>query len=49
VPIDEEWQGWIEGGGSRCWVRRLTPNDDYVGAVACLESKHTVRCWMFSM
>jgi 4'-phosphopantetheinyl transferase len=49
ISIDRHWQGWIECGGSRWWVQRLTFGEDYVGAVACVESKRSVRCWTFTI
>ena len=56
VPIDDGWQGWIEcsasqphGRRSRCWLEQLTPSNDYVAAVACVETKRQVRAYAVSM
>jgi 4'-phosphopantetheinyl transferase len=56
VPIDDGWQGWIEYSTdapteqrSRCWLEQLNPQDDYVAAVACVESKRTVRNYTFAL
>ena len=54
VPIDNGWQGWVEcstglsdGRQSRCWLELLTPSDDYVAAVACVESIRAVHSYTF--
>ena len=56
VPIDDGWQGWVEcladlpdGQRSRCWLEQLTPCDDHVAAIACVESKRAVRSYTFAM
>jgi len=56
VPIGDEWQGWIgcsaavpHGRQSRCWLEQLTPRDDYVAAIACVESKRLVRNYVFAL
>jgi len=49
VPVDEHWQDWIECGGSRFWVQRLAPGEQYIGAVACVGSQRAVRSWTFSL
>jgi 4'-phosphopantetheinyl transferase len=56
VPIGDGWQGWIEcptglssGQRSRCWLEQLTPRDDYVAAIACVESKRAVHSYTFAM
>jgi 4'-phosphopantetheinyl transferase len=55
VPIDDGWQGWVEssadlphGQPSRCWLEHLTPHNDYVAAIACVESKRQVRKHTFA-
>jgi 4'-phosphopantetheinyl transferase len=55
VPISDDWQGWIEcsacvlhGRQSRCWLEQLTPHDDYVAAIACVESKRLIRNYVFA-
>lgn len=55
VPIDDGWQGWIEssakgpyGPGLRCWLEQLTPQKDYVAAIACVESKRQIRKYTFA-
>ena len=55
VPIDDGWQGWVEcsaglahGQRSRCWLEQLTPCDDYVAAIACVENKRVVRSYAFT-
>jgi 4'-phosphopantetheinyl transferase len=52
VPSGDDWRGWVEwsavrssGTRSRCWVEQLTPNDEYIAAVSCVESKRTVRSY----
>jgi 4'-phosphopantetheinyl transferase len=54
VPIGDNWQGWIEcpadlssGQKPRCWLEQLAPSDDYVAAIACVESKRVVRNFTF--
>ncbi len=54
VPLDNNWQGWIEcianratGQRSRCWLERLTPRNDYVAAIACVESERNVQKFTF--
>jgi 4'-phosphopantetheinyl transferase len=56
VPIDSDWQGWVECSTgfadehrSQCWLEQLTPGDDYVAAIACVESKRVVRTYTFAM
>ncbi len=56
VPFSESWRGWIElpapsriAGHSRCWLQQLTPCDGYVAAVACLESRRSVRCFAYAV
>jgi 4'-phosphopantetheinyl transferase len=55
VPVGDDWQGWVEcsagpdGHRSRCWLEQLTLGDDYVAAIACVESKCTVRSYTFSV
>jgi 4'-phosphopantetheinyl transferase len=56
VPVDhDDWQGWIETSAksphrplSRCWLEQLTPRDDYVAAIACVESKRLLRKFTFT-
>jgi 4'-phosphopantetheinyl transferase len=55
VPIGDDWKGWIEcsaglphGQQSRCWLEQLTPRDDYVAAIACVESKRLVCNYTFA-
>jgi 4'-phosphopantetheinyl transferase len=55
VTIDDDWRGWIEGSAkllhgpsSRCWLEQLTPHNDYVAAIACVESKRLVRKYTFT-
>jgi 4'-phosphopantetheinyl transferase len=55
VPIDDDWQGWIEcsaglphGQRSWCWLEQLAPCDSYVAAIACVESKRTVCSYTFA-
>jgi 4'-phosphopantetheinyl transferase len=55
VAIDDDWKGWVEsssklshGPASRCWLEQLTPRDDYVAAIACVESKRLIRTYTFS-
>ena len=52
VPAENNWQGWVEcsagqahGHRSRCWLEQLTPCDDYVAAIACVEDKRVVRTY----
>jgi 4'-phosphopantetheinyl transferase len=54
VPPGNAWQGWIEYSDvsmnairSRCWLEQLTPAADYAAAIACVESKRTVRLYAF--
>jgi 4'-phosphopantetheinyl transferase len=56
VPLRDDWQGWVEcsasapyGQRSRCWLEQLTPRDDYVAAIACVESKRLVRSYTFAI
>jgi 4'-phosphopantetheinyl transferase len=56
VPIENDWKGWVECSAgfrdehrSRCWLEQLTPCDNYVGAIACVESKPVVRTYTFAM
>ncbi len=56
VPLDNNWQGWIEcianratGQRSRCWLERLAPHDDYVAAIACVESQRNVQSFTFAI
>jgi 4'-phosphopantetheinyl transferase len=56
VPIDDDWQGWVEcaaqspsGRRPRCSLEQLTPDDDYVAAIACVECKRFVRSYTFTM
>jgi 4'-phosphopantetheinyl transferase len=57
VPIDDAWQGWVEASGGlahtrqpRCWFEQLTlPDDDYVAAIACVDSKRVVRRYTFAI
>jgi 4'-phosphopantetheinyl transferase len=55
VPIIDDWQGWVESSAklphglrSRCWVEQLAPCDDYVAAIACVESKRLARKYTFT-
>jgi 4'-phosphopantetheinyl transferase len=55
VPIDDGWQGWIDcpiglpsGQRSRCWLEQLAPCDDYVAAIACVESKRVAHSYTFT-
>jgi 4'-phosphopantetheinyl transferase len=52
VPISDGWQGWIECPTSapsvqrsRCWLEQLSPRDDYVAAIACVETNRIVRSY----
>lgn len=56
VPFGNDWQGWIEcsaglphGQRSQCWLEQLTPYDDYVAAIACVESQRIVRSYTIAM
>jgi 4'-phosphopantetheinyl transferase len=56
VPLDEDWQGWVECSASlpyrrrtRCWLEQLAPCSGYVAAIACVESKRLVRSFTFAM
>ena len=56
VPIGNSWQGWIELPGnlstnetSRCWLQQLTPQDEYLAAIACVESQRLIRCFTTSL
>jgi 4'-phosphopantetheinyl transferase len=56
VPAGDEWRGWIECSTSlqyakraRCWLEQLAPCDNYLAAIACVESKRTVCSYLFAM
>jgi 4'-phosphopantetheinyl transferase len=56
VPTDSNWQGWVEcaaalphGQRSRCWLEQLSPCDNYVASIACVESKRSVRSYTLAM
>jgi 4'-phosphopantetheinyl transferase len=56
VPAGDEWRGWIECSTSlqdakraRCWLEQLAPSDNYVAAIACVESKRSVCSYAFAM
>jgi 4'-phosphopantetheinyl transferase len=55
VPLTESFEGWIDlsalpkpDKGSQCWLRRISPCDDYVAAAAFMGSQRRVRCFAFS-
>lgn len=51
--INAEWVRWSReaenGGQPRCWLQRLSPSGDYLGAVACVGAERTVRTWTFRL
>jgi 4'-phosphopantetheinyl transferase len=56
VPIENDWKGWVECSAgfadehrSRYWLEQLTPCDNYVAAITCVESKRVVRTYTFAM
>ena len=55
VSVDAGWQGWVECADAtsadqrtKCWLERLTPHDEYVAAIACVNSRRTIRTYSFS-
>jgi 4'-phosphopantetheinyl transferase len=55
VPLSESFEGWVElsdlpnpDKGSRCWLRRISPCDDYVAAAAFMGTQRRVLCFTFS-
>jgi 4'-phosphopantetheinyl transferase len=54
VPVGDDRHGWVDysavaplGRRARCWLEQLTLGDDYVAAIACVESKRLVRSYTF--
>jgi 4'-phosphopantetheinyl transferase len=45
---------WVEatrhsnGTAVRCWLQPLTPADDYIAALACLNTQRNMRCFHYS-
>jgi 4'-phosphopantetheinyl transferase len=53
VPVEVNAGGWIEyrenpSRSSRCWLEQLHPCDNYLAAVACVESERAVRAYTFA-
>jgi 4'-phosphopantetheinyl transferase len=55
VPLAESHTGWVDlsalpssDRGSRCWLQRLSPCNEYVAAAAFMGSERLVRCFAFS-
>ncbi len=49
VSIDERWNGRVDYQGLQCSVQRLALGKEYVGAVACVGSERSLRCWTFNI
>jgi 4'-phosphopantetheinyl transferase len=52
IPLEHDARGWIEyregpSRTSRCWLEQLDPCDNYLAAVACVESTRAVRAYTF--
>jgi 4'-phosphopantetheinyl transferase len=50
IPLEHDARGWIEyrespSRRSRCWLEQLNPCDNYLAAIACVESKRVVRTY----
>jgi 4'-phosphopantetheinyl transferase len=56
VPLADSFEGWVDlsdlpkpDKGTRCWLQRLSPCDDYIAAAAFMGSERQVRCYSFSV